>query len=453
MKKFPALSFQMGTWNYYVIKMNPRDLSENIKFAYEVHEDKTLDQAIQRVLRGDRVKNEIIPYLQNQPDRFFSSIVIAALEGNPKFHPQNDMFGYLEFDGTQKYYALDGQHRLSAVKMLMDGGGLNVPKDFENDEFAVIVVVPKSGESPEDFMKKYRKLFSTLNRYAKKTDGATNIILDEDDTFAILTRRLITDHEFFRWTGHYRESEKIKTTGGKSLNTGAPFFTTIETLYEMNILLLSSKKRVQSKWGRVDSKAMKVFRQVRPAEAYIDALYNELEIYWDALLAELPILRQDPKIMRYHEITERDRYKGDDNLLFWPVGQRLLAEIARNLIDKRSHDPEHPTPNSVEFALRGLSKVEWRLHRSPWQYLLVTQEPQGRSRTLKWKMRSGGRERKDVERCAYNILSWLLNLSGAGAALKDQWKSFLIPTPREEMIDEFWEQVKDRKNIVTSHLL
>ena len=50
-------------------------------------------------------------------------------------------------------------------------------------------------------MKKYRKLFSTLNRYAKKTDGATNIILDEDDTFAILTRRLITDHEFFRWTG------------------------------------------------------------------------------------------------------------------------------------------------------------------------------------------------------------------------------------------------------------
>ncbi len=32
----------------------------------------------------------------------------------------NNTFGVLGFDGTQKYYALDGQHRLAAIKSLID---------------------------------------------------------------------------------------------------------------------------------------------------------------------------------------------------------------------------------------------------------------------------------------------------------------------------------------------
>ena len=65
----------------------------------------------------------------------------------------NDSFGLLKFDGTQKYYALDGQHRLSAIKTLLDRTNPlsdGSPENFENDEFSVIVVVPSPSDSNEN---------------------------------------------------------------------------------------------------------------------------------------------------------------------------------------------------------------------------------------------------------------------------------------------------------------
>ena len=188
MNIYPALRSRMGTWDYYVVKMSTRELSQNVMYASAVHDDRTLDRAIQRELNKSRVKNEIVEYLKRQPHRFFSSIVIAALEGNPKFEPVevtadprftlvhnnrrlNEAFGILQFDGTEKYYALDGQHRLAAIKTLLDRNNPlsdGAPENFEDDELSVIVVVPSEKDSNEVFMQKYRRLFSYLNRYAKK---------------------------------------------------------------------------------------------------------------------------------------------------------------------------------------------------------------------------------------------------------------------------------------------
>ena len=74
--------------------------------------------------------------------------------------------------------------------------------------------------------------------------------MDDDDTFAILTRLLITDHTFGHSdAGRQLASDKIKTIKGQNLKTGDPYFTSIETLYEMNIALLSSSKRLSIGWG------------------------------------------------------------------------------------------------------------------------------------------------------------------------------------------------------------
>ena len=274
MNIYPALRSQMGSWNYYIVKMSARELSENVKYASEVYEDRTLDEAIQRVLKESRVNKEIVEYLKRQPARFFSSIVVAALEGDPMFYPVeitedpqflifrddrrlNESFGILKFDGTQKYYALDGQHRLSAIKTLLDRRNPSsdgAPEGFEDDEFSVIVIVPSRKDSDETFMQQYRRLFSNLNRYAKPTDQATNIIMDEDDTFAILTRRLITENEFFKSAGNQLESRRIKTRKGKNLRHKDLYFTSIETLYEMNIELLSSVHRRPKGWCQLQRK-------------------------------------------------------------------------------------------------------------------------------------------------------------------------------------------------------
>ena len=474
MSIYPALRSRMGTWDYYVVKMTARELSQNVMYASEIYEDKTLDEAVQRILEESRVKKYIVEYLKNQPHRFFSSIVVAALEGNPKFEPveitadprftlaHNDRrfdeaFGVLQFDGTEKYYALDGQHRLSAIKTILDRNNSlsdGAPRDVEKDELSVIVVVPSEEDSQQSFMQKYRRLFSNLNRYAQKTDQATNIIMDEDDTFAILTRRLITDHAFFQSDAlRQRDSTRIKTKKPKNLKTGDSYFTSIETLYEMNIALLSSSKRLSIGWGpdSDEGKDLKNFIRFRPSsEEYIDNLYDELLMYWEGLLGELPVLHEEPRKMRFHELTDRDNKSGTDHLLFWPIGQQMLAEIARELLDERLSDPENPTPETVRYALKGLSKLEWTLHNTPWKHFLLVPTTT-RSGLRKWAMRN--EDRPKVVRLGRIIQQWILGLEydnrDRAEDLKSQWKSFLIlgdPPPLPETVDELWQQVEDRKS-------
>ena len=456
MSIYPALRSRMGTWNYYIIKMSVRELSQNVMYASAIHDDRTLDRAIQRELKKSRVREEIVEYLKRQPHRFFSSIVIAALEGNPTFEPVevttdprfkmvhnnqrvNKAFGILQFDGTEKYYALDGQHRLSAIRTLLDRNDPlsdGAPEDFEDDEISVIVVVPSKKDSNGIFMKKYRRLFSYLNRYAKKTDQATNIIMDEDDTFAIITRRLITEYSFFQSDARRQmESTKIKTEKGKNLKTGDSYFTSIETLYDMNIALLSSTKRQTIGWGPDNED-------------------------WDGLLAELPVLQSDPTKMRFHEITDRKNKRGTDHLLFWPIGQQMLAEIARELLNKRLHNQENPTTETVRFALKGLNQLEWQLHQAPWKYFLLVPSISARTGKRSWTMRN--QDRTKVVRHGQIIQQWILGLEYDDAdfinSLKNQWESFLIPGDQQtvgtaneswqQTVDELWQQVEDRKSAV-----
>ena len=469
MNSYPALRSQMGSWTYYVVKMNARHLSENVKFAYEIYEDRTLDEAIQRILSERRVKTEIVEYLKNQPHRFFSSIVVAALNGDPLFYPIeitdspefayfrddreiNQAFGVLKFDGNQKYYALDGQHRLAAIKMLLDHNNPisdGAPQGFEMDELSVIVVVPSQEDTNETFMQKYRRLFSNLNRYAKPMDQATNIIMDEDDTFAILTRRLITENDFFKWAGKQRESKRIKTVKGKNLKTKDPFFTSIETLYEMNIILLSSPLREPKGWGPISAEGadLKTFKRFRPPEEYIDALYEELEMYWENLLAEIPDLYKVPTQMRVHDLVDDEASEDEtDHLLFWPIGQQMLAEIVRTLLDKRLPDPENPTPDTISEALSGLSKLEWRLHQPPWKYFLLVRNAKG-----KWTMRS--EQRTPAVRCGRIIQQWILGLEDFDedyvVNLKKDWANFLVPAQSEESVNEMWQQVEEMKSAIS----
>ena len=462
MNIYPALRLRMGAFNYYVVKMSARELSENVKYASEVYEDRTLDEAIQRILNEDRVNKEIVEYLKRQPDRFFSSIVVTALEGNPMFYPVeitddphfaifhddqrlNESFGVLKFDGTQKYYALDGQHRLSAIKTLLDRNNPfsdGAPENFENDELSVIVIVPSQEDS--DFLPKYRRLFSNLNRYAKPTDTATNIIMDEDDTFAILTRRLITEHDFFKSEGRQIKSRRIKTQKGKNLKSTDSYFTSLETLYEMNIALLSSERRLPKGWGPIPDAGedLKTFKRFRPTEEYIDSLYEELKMYWDALIAEIPDLQKSPPLMRVHHIELVEGEEMTDHLLFWPIGQQLLAEIARALLDNNIPTSATPTADSACTALKGLGRLEWRLHQAPWRYLLLVRNARG-----DWAMRN--EERKEAVRCGRKIQQWIIGLKELDESgveeLKRFWSSMLIPQLRGEDRDKMWKRVEDMK--------
>ena len=232
MRIYPAIRAQMGDWKYYIVRMKMREVAQEVQLAHDIYEDNTLSEAIQRTLQETRVKKEIVGYLARRRDRFFSSIVVAAMEGEPTWYPVEmdpkvvpaifanstslrESFGVLSFGDDPKYYALDGQHRIAAIKLLCRGeAGEDPPPDFENDLLSVIVVLREEHDVPEgEWMRRYRRLFSSLNRYAKPTDRDTNIIMDEDDLFAVLTRRMITDHKFFRHRDEKKNPSKFKPKG------------------------------------------------------------------------------------------------------------------------------------------------------------------------------------------------------------------------------------------------
>ena len=459
MKLYPALKCHMGQWNYFSVKMRMEDLASEVKFASEIHNDKTLDDAIQRELSESRSKSEIAKFLSLRGDRFFSSIVVAAMGGQPKFYsvtisddPRfelisdaglDEAFGVLSFrtggDDGVNYYALDGQHRLRAIKSVLDreDPGLPVPDDFKNEEVSVLIVVPGQ-EFQADFLKSYRRLFSSLNRHAKPTSPHTNIIMDEDDVFAILTRRLIGEYPFFQYNGDDNESPVVKTQGGENLRSNDSYFTSITTMYKMISVLLITPTRYQEHFSSTAEK--KAFTQFRPDEETIDLWYNEIVLYWDCLLEVVPDLNIDPTLMRDHDVETAET---QDHLLFWPIGQVLLARISRDLLDSRLPDPDTPDHKSVTTVLSPLNKIDWDLHSGLWRNFLLVPA----NKKPFWAMRN--QDRNKVIDHAREVLRWIVGLDERNREeheeMKDDWKYLLSPPLSEGEEDAVWEDLMNKQ--------
>ena len=460
MNHYAAIKAKMGSWDYYICKMKMRELAGEVKFASEIYEDRTLDEAIQRELKEGRVRREIVSFLTRRPDRFFSSIVVASLGGNPRFYPVSvtddpqfamiadqgldEGFGILTFRGDQQYYALDGQHRLRAIKTLIEReDGIQPPDGFANEEISVLIIV-RQDRADAAFLQEYRRLFSSLNRWARSTDEDTNIIMDEDDPFAILTRRLITDHAFFRWEGRQKESPRIKTKG-KNLNVRDVQFTSLQTLYAMNETLLTTARR-ETGWGP-DQFSTSDFRRFRPDEDLLDQLYQELEAYWDGLLAVLPDLRLEPHTMRSHDIEPASEEEVTDHLLFWPIGQELLAKICRRVLNRVLDGDKQPDAEAVADALRPLQYLEWELHRPPWRYFLLTHdEVRGR-----WRMRN--EDRVATLAVGRRIVDWMLGVDDLQVddieTMNLDWRTRLVPAQVDHTESTMWQMIVSKRQEIS----
>ena len=462
---YPAIRAKMGRWDYYMVRMSMRELAVNVKYAEEIHGETQLSDAIQRELNKSRAAKEIASYLVKQEDRFFSSIVVAALRGDPQWHPVNmeddpqfsilmsdkslaGAFGVLAFNGEQDYYALDGQHRLSAIRALIDKDvDLEPPEGFRNEQVPVIIVTPRLLEPEDEFMIRYRRLFGHLNRYAKPMSQFDNIVMDEDDTFAILTRRLVVDHGFFGSPGEDKKSSRIKMKRSKNVSGSSSHWTSLEALYEINIILLSTAQRRNEGWG-VHSEKLKEYKRFRPEEEEIDALEKELNLYWDALIDTLPVLWSDPATMRIHNPHTHDpeEDKGQDNVLFWPITQELVARLARGLLDHaQPGDGSIPSLEEAKRALAPLSHMVWDAHQPPWRHIFLTQFVRTGSQEPEWRITN--EDRLEKIRLLERILRWQLRLdnvtpeevSGPSGLREIWWSSLPLDAQGEE--NSMWEKI------------
>jgi len=390
MESFPCIKATMGNWDYYIVKMSMYEAAK-IRYSSELGRiEHSLDDAIQRELNTSRAKKSIMEYLYNRDDRFFSSLVVASFGGNPEFWPlkiaiddtskffaddlEDETFGVLKFNSKQKYYALDGQHRLAAIRAVLDPDGPTPPEGFRDETISVLMIVRRD-EEDEIYIPKFRSLFSSLNRWAKPTDKDTNIIMDEDDLIAILTRRLIREHPFFMSKGPDKESFRVQTKG-KPLSRGSSCFTSLQTLYAIVENLLDSKWRRNENVFSGIGTPTPAFKMSRPDTDQIDSYYEEIELYLECILEALPFLSNHPGVMRIHN-PKNNQEDSEDNVLFWPIGQELLSKICRQILDSKL-EPEfvkNPSKEKILKELFPLNKIDWELHNSPWRYFLLDNSP------------------------------------------------------------------------------
>jgi DNA sulfur modification protein DndB len=101
-----------------------------------------------------------------------------------------DSIGFLRLTGTEKLFAIDGQHRLSGIKHAIE-------HDLELSEELVPVIFVGHANTVVG-MRRTRRLFTTLNKTAVPVTKRDIIIaLDEDDVMAITARRLYEEDSRF----------------------------------------------------------------------------------------------------------------------------------------------------------------------------------------------------------------------------------------------------------------
>ncbi len=451
---FPGIKAKMGRWNYYIVQMTMRDLTM-IEFAHQFDQfGGALSEALQRELRADRAKGDIVQYLINQPDRFFNAIVIAGFGTLPVWYPVTlqdnpelriiadeeltETFGILRMGDKTHYYALDGQHRLLAIKELLDPAGeflAKRPKGFEDETMAVVLVTPTQAEGDIEFRKRFRRLFGNLNRYAKKMDEATNIIMDEDDSVAISLRRLFADHEYFKTLGPDRDSTRVHTQTGLNIPAGSQYFTNIETLYKMCKELLSSASRLNAL--NRNGEDLKNYLRFRPDESVLESMYNELATLWTALIRVFPEFEKTGTEMRDNNITDQPDAQNQNHLLFRPLAQISLAKIVRTVLDTAPSDPL--TVEEIVEAIEWLQNIPWDLGKLPWRNL-VWVEKLNVDRLSTWRITE--KPRKKIE----NFIVSLLLAVHSGEPLddlKDTYLDLITVAPNNNISpDLLWKQFR-----------
>jgi DGQHR domain-containing protein len=242
-RKTPNFDFIFGRYDhstvpipYFQVSMSFADVKSYLTLVSEMPGASSVNWKIEELFQRDidwgRVQNRIVPYLkQRDQPHFFNSLTIALLpfrgaqvqdfeqtDWNPpglespnnfsngrmvdygpiscgywqSWNTPNDdgaRLGQLAWNTSEICaVAIDGQHRLAAIKELQDPG--------VNSTVPVILVVlhpllgfAVRGRSP--VIDTLRRLFIDLNKHAQKVSRARQILLDDRDPASICVRALI----------------------------------------------------------------------------------------------------------------------------------------------------------------------------------------------------------------------------------------------------------------------
>jgi len=352
----PAFRCKVDTWRYYVCRMKYAEAARQVKFPYELGSNTELGQLIQRGISARTMG--ITEYLLKSKHRFLGGLVVAAWGGEPQYTPLSmddpegmlkgldREFGVLTFDGTQAYFVLDGQHRLRAIK-----DAIKQKPELGREDICVLIV---THYDTLEGRRRTRRLFSNINKNAKQTGTAENIALDEDVGFAILTRRMLDEHEFLKVDGRVRvilsvgDDGELKLASGSVPKTDARALTTFTVLYDVLQYLGWDLPRVMKE------------KAVRPSDEILDESYENLTERLDDLLKYCGDIRAKLEAAASaREIRAPRDAEGEGHPFMRPVVQKAVARVASEIMQQGVL--------GWDEIMKRLSELDWKLASPPWQ--------------------------------------------------------------------------------------
>jgi DNA sulfur modification protein DndB len=348
----PALRAKMGDNIYYISFMNLKEIAKRISIAQDIHQNARLRELIQRQVT-DRSK-EISTYLIKQKQRFFNALIIGVYGGSPNwfelsieesqyFDPKQlpksieGSWGILILEGNETLFAIDGQHRVAGIKHAMKQS--DIPEDLPKNEVCTIFLSAKVNE-PEG-LERTRRLFTTLNRYAKPVSMMDVITKDEDDTIAVITRDLLEKYRLF-------QDHRIAISKGKMISVSdGESLTTLVTLYEVLDIIL--RDRSEGAW--------KEFKKFRPSDEMIAGYYEKAQVFWNLMIDNFPMLPVVRDSTREQKVARQFRHREGGHLLFRPVGMLVIARAIKMAERLGKSQPE---------SLRLISQVNMEINSIPW---------------------------------------------------------------------------------------
>lgn len=322
--KIPAIQGKIGTTTYYTANLNFLQVSELVKkIDNELHTSSSLKEQIQRSLTDNYSK--IKDYILNKEDHFFNSLVLAIYDGEPKwteirYEIDKELYynvGLLELNGEEKIFPVDGQHRVEGIK-----AALSTREELQYETIPVMII---SHSNTPQGMERSRRIFSTLNRYAKPVRLGDIIALDEDDAVAIVTRDLLENYPLFL-------GDRIKATNSKSIPSGDKMaFTSLMTLYSCHFELY---KAFMFDANVSDTKAKESLK-IRPSDDVLDSLKNYITEFWDIFISSFEELEEyinSPSNTAAYEFRSREN---GGNILFRPVSLYPLVQVISRIHKKR----------------------------------------------------------------------------------------------------------------------
>ena len=351
----PALRCSVGTWRYYICKMTYGEIAREAKFAHELSSNRELSTLIQLGISAR--SKEITQYILKSEHRFLGALIASVWGGEPQYTPLllddpdgmlqglDREFGVLTFDGTQQYFVLDGQHRLRAIK-----DALKQKPELGREDICVLIVTHYDNTEGRI---RTRRLFSNINRNAVKTAAAEDIVLDEDDGFAVLSRRILDEHEFLKVDGRVRVISKIGAEGllklaGNNINKTDPkAFTTLPVLYDILQYL---------GW---DLPGVVREMKARPSTEILEDSYGTLCQRLDDLLTNCGEIRE--RLLAAagaREVRAPKGMEGEGHPFMRPVIQKAVARVAGEIVQQGLL--------SWDEVVSRLSQLDWRLAAPPW---------------------------------------------------------------------------------------